>query len=71
MSSQAMKELIYPLVSHIPLLLEYIYSAEEVADVDKFQVKKIEYFKRMVLECLKPNDGVGFTVPLGYDDIMV
>lgn len=66
-----MKDLIYPLVSQIPHLIEYMYSKDEMSDIDRFQMRKCISFKQMILESLLIGDTVGITVPAGYDDIMV
>lgn len=65
-----MKELISPYIARVPHVIEYCYTAEEESDIDKFQQRKCEHFKRMILESLNPDDGVGLSVPIGYDDIM-
>ena len=69
--SESMKKLIYPLISSIPRLIEYTYSPDEESDIDKFQMRKCINFKKMILEALKPGDGVGVPVPVAYDDIRV
>ncbi len=66
-----MKKLINPLTSCIPRLVEYTYSSDEESDIDKFQMRKCINFKKMILEALKPGDGVGVPVPVAYDDILV
>lgn len=66
-----MKKIIFPTISLAPNLVEYIYTKEEESDIDKFQEQKCVYFKKMVLESLKANDGVCIPVPTGYDDILV
>lgn len=66
-----MKKLILPAVSFIPRLVEYTYSTDEESDIDKFQMRKCINFKKMILEALKPGDGVGVPVPVAYDDILV
>jgi hypothetical protein len=65
-----MKDLISPYIARVPHVIEYCYTAEEESDIDKFQQRKCEHFKRMILESLNPDDGVGLSVPIGYDDIM-
>lgn len=65
-----MKDLISPFISRVPHVIEYCYSQDEESDIDKFQQRKCEHFKRMILEGLNPDDGIGLSVPVGYDDIM-
>lgn len=69
--SETMKKLILPLVSVIPRLVEYTYSAEEEADIDKFQLRKCVNFKKMMLEAVNAGEGIGIPVPVAYDDILV
>ncbi len=69
--SEAMKKLVFPNLINVANLIEYTYSADELIDIDKFQMRKSINFKRMILELLSPGDGVGIAVPAGYDDIMV
>lgn len=68
--SESMKKLILPLVSVIPRLIEYTYTAEEEADIDKFQFRKCLNFKKMILEAVQTGDGIGIPVPVAYDDIL-
>lgn len=53
-----------------PKVIEYHYTKEEEEDIDKFQLKKCIYFKKLILEI--SHDGgcpFGIPVPVGYDSI--
>jgi len=66
-----MKKIIYPTISLVPNLIEYVYTKEEEMDIDKFQEKKCINFKKMMLESVNPRDSIYIPVPTGYDDILV
>lgn len=66
-----MKRLLSPLFEIIPHLIEYLYSAEDETEIDLMQARKCCDFKRMMLESVGPEEGVGIPIPIGYDDIQV
>lgn len=70
-TSDPMKKVLSPYLAAIPKVVIYGYSQEECEDIDKFQYRKCFNFKKMVLEALEPEDGIGLCVPVGYDDILV
>eukprot|EP01038_Epipyxis_sp_PR26KG_P009383 gene9383-12642_t len=68
--SHQIKELLYPLFSTIPFLVEYLSSSKDESEMDLLQDRKCINFKRMMLSSTLPGEGVGIPVPIGYDDIM-
>ena len=58
------------LLSAYPSCHEYTTTPLEDEDVDAFQLKKCESFKKMVLSCLPAGSKVGIPVPIGYDDVL-
>lgn len=70
-ASEPMKKVLSQYLAVIPKVVVYGYSQEECEDIDKFQYRKCFNFKKMILEALEPEDGIGLCVPVGYDDILV
>jgi len=68
--SNAAKAVVGPLLNSFPFVLEYCPTEEEEENVDKFELRKCEDFKRMMLECVPEGGVVGLPVPLGYDDVL-
>jgi hypothetical protein len=58
-------------ISHIPNLIEYVYTKTEEEDIDLFQIRKCINFKKLILEALSSGDKVGIAVPVGYEDVLV
>ena len=68
--AQAKKRFGPLLLSAYPSCYEYTTTPLEEEDVDAFQMKKCESFKKMVLSNLPVGCKVGIPVPIGYDDVL-
>jgi hypothetical protein len=68
--SNAAKSVVGPILNTFPFVLEYCPTEEEEENVDQFEARKCEDFKRMMLECVPEGGVVGLPVPLGYDDVL-
>lgn len=68
--SHEMKDLLFPVLKHVPNLVEYLSTAEEENDIELLQMRKCVDFKRMMLASVSSGGGVGIPVPIAYDDIM-
>jgi hypothetical protein len=69
--SNAAKAVIGPILNTFPFVLEYCPTQEEEDNVDEFEARKCDDFKRMMLESVPEGGVVGLPVPLGYDDVLV
>ena len=49
---------------------EYLTTAEEDNEVDIFQTRKCEAFKKMIISNLPLGCRVGIPVPIGYEDVL-
>jgi hypothetical protein len=58
------------LFSAYPMCSEYVTTTEEDNEIDLFQLRKCESFKKIVLSCLPIGCRVGIPVPIGYDDVL-
>lgn len=56
--------------SAYPMCNEYVTTPQEDNDVDLFQLRKCESFKKIIMSCLPPGCRVGIPVPIGYDDVL-
>jgi len=62
-----MKAVLHPWFASCPMLVEYLPNAEEEADMDALQERKVVDFKKMMLEAVPEGAAVGVPVPLGYE----
>lgn len=63
------KKICSPLLSAIPFLIEYMPQPEEENEIDLQQTRKVEDFKRMMLEAITPGSVIGMSIPIGYDTV--
>lgn len=68
--NQASKKAVGPTLNAFPFVTEYCSTKEEEENVDLFEQRKCEDFKRMILEHVPEGGVIGLAVPLGYDDVM-
>lgn len=56
---------------HAPLLVEYLSSEAEEAEIDLVQARKCCDFKRMIIEEVPDQSIIGIPIPIGYESAQV